>query len=60
MLQTEFICEIYTSHKLTYHVYHNGMSGCHVNSYYSKHVGLDTCGISRIFYKVQTLSIIEG
>jgi hypothetical protein len=47
--QSEFVCESYASFKLTYFVYHHGMSGCHAIPHYSKHVGLAMCGISRIF-----------
>jgi hypothetical protein len=32
--QSEFVCESYAFHKLTYHIDHHGESGCHVNPHY--------------------------
>jgi hypothetical protein len=32
--QSQFVCESYASHKLTYRIDHHGASGCHVNLHY--------------------------
>jgi hypothetical protein len=32
--QSEFVCESYASHKLTYRIDHHGVSGCHVIPHY--------------------------
>jgi hypothetical protein len=33
--QPEFVCGSYASHKLTYLIYHHGVSGCHISPHYS-------------------------
>jgi hypothetical protein len=34
--KSEFICECYASRKLTCHIHHHGLSGCHANLRYLK------------------------
>jgi hypothetical protein len=46
---SRFMVESYVSCKLIYPVDHHGMSGCPINPYYSKCVGLAMCGLSRRF-----------
>ena len=35
VLQSELVCKSYASRKLTYHVDHHGMRGCHIIPHYS-------------------------
>jgi hypothetical protein len=47
--QSELVCKIYASRKLTYCVDHHGTRGCHIRPPLLMHMGLAMCVVSRIF-----------